>query len=544
MPTKVTLTVTKGEAKGKTFTTEENARVLVGRQDDCNLVVPEKTASRYHCMLEIEPPKMRLQDFGSLNGTFLNGEKIGQRDRNQSWEEARDQFHQVHDLKDGDRLGLGSQCEILCRIEIPETCAECGKELGEADGRYRNDAGKRVCPKCHERLEKEKQQALKEEMLRTVLEPDAGGKDSGEKKCTGCGKMFLPTAPDNNLCKSCLADQAKILSGILAMLNVDAKKDEEKEKEKKPGTVEAAPVEGYDMVKLLGKGGMGEVWRVRERKTGKDYALKTMLPEVAMDDDAKALFLREASIAENLKHKNVVRAYRTGCANGTLYILMDLCEGGSVDDLAEKKGGKLSLELATYITLQVLTGLDYVHTMDIDAEIRGKRNRKETIHVKGVVHRDFKPGNIFLSDRSDHPTAKVADFGMAKAFEAAGRTSVSSEGSVKGTVAFMAREQAKNCRYAKPDVDVWAAAATYYYLLTGQVPRNFRRGVNHWLTIITEDAVPIRERDASIPKPIAEVVDRALKERPCIGYSSAADFRRDLAAALPPRVRDYCKDVL
>ena len=539
MPTKVTLNVTKGEAAGKTFTTTENTRVLVGRQDDCNLVVPEKTVSRYHCMLEIEPPKVRVQDFGSLNGTYLNGEKIGQRDRNQTWEQAREGQHDVFSLKDGDRLGLGQACEIQCSIEIPPTCAECGKELTAEDGSLKNDAGKRICKACHEALEAERKRREQEEMLRTVSEETSAAEENGEKKCTGCGKTFRPTAPDNNLCKSCLADQAKVLSGILAMLNIDAQK-----KDDRPGTAGAAIVEGYDMVKLLGKGGMGEVWRVRERKSGKDFALKTMLPEVAMDDDAKALFLREAHICECLRHRNVVQAYQTGCANGTLYILMDLCEGGSVDDLMRKNGGKLSLEMATWITLQALSGLDYVHNMDIDVEIKGRRGATETVHVNGVVHRDFKPGNIFLADKSDHPIAKVADFGMAKAFEAAGKSGVSADGSVKGTQVFMAREQAKNCKYSKPDVDVWAAAASYYYMVTGQFPRNFRRGENFWLTIITRDAVPIRDRDASVPRGIAEVVDRALTERPRIGYSTAAEFRRDLVAALPERVRDFCKDVL
>ena len=78
MSSKVILTVTRGEAKGKTYTYDGQERVLIGRQEDCAIVVPEKTVSRYHCLLEILPPRVRLQDFGSLNGTFLNGEKIGQ----------------------------------------------------------------------------------------------------------------------------------------------------------------------------------------------------------------------------------------------------------------------------------------------------------------------------------------------------------------------------------------------------------------------------------------------------------------------------------
>ena len=85
----VTLEVTRGERANQKFTYTEKARVFIGRQEDCGIVLPESTVSRYHCVLEILPPEVKLQDFGSLNGTYLNGEMIGKRDRNQSWEQAK-----------------------------------------------------------------------------------------------------------------------------------------------------------------------------------------------------------------------------------------------------------------------------------------------------------------------------------------------------------------------------------------------------------------------------------------------------------------------
>ena len=138
----------------------------------------------------------------------------------------------------------------------------------------------------------------------------------------------------------------------------------------------------------------------------------------------------------------------------------------------------------------------------------------------------------------------VADFGMAKAFETAGLTDMSAPGAVKGTVPFMPRQQALDCRFAKPEIDVWAAAASYYHMLTGQFPKNFKPGGNIWQAIVTEAAVPIRKRDAAIPEKLAQVIDRALIERPEIGCKSAAVLRRDLIAALPRETRDYCKDLL
>ena len=236
--------------------------------------------------------------------------------------------------------------------------------------------------------------------------------------------------------KPCLKDQGKILDDILRVM-IQGALAQQGEK------LEASPVDGYDKVGLLGKGGMGEVWKVRERKTGKILALKTMLPEIAADRKAKDMFLREAGICEFLKHKNVVRTYQTGCADGVFFILMDLCGGGSVEDLMRRNGGKLSLNLATYIILQALDGLDYVHKVDLTTEIKKKGlfGGKQTVSAKGVVHHDFKPGNIFLSDHSDHPVAMVADFGMAKAFQTAGLTDMSAPDQAKGTVPFMPRQR-------------------------------------------------------------------------------------------------------
>ena len=568
MPAKVTLTVTRGEKQGESHEYTDISRVLIGRQEDCDIVVPERTVSRYHCLLEINPPRVRLQDFGSLNGTFLSGRKIGQRDRDMSWEEAKDMHHESFELKDGDVLGLGSQCEITCRIEKGTACALCGRELPDApadteatvlisqqNAPIRLDGqGRRICEDCFTRLQKEKEEAEKrrreqqEEKERQEKErqnhpqPPAAEPElpDGQKKCAGCGKIFTPSAPDNNLCPACLANRARVLDGVMAMLNINARKAQQKKPAGDPSILA-----GYEKISLLGKGGMGEVWKVRSMDTGEEYALKTMLPDVAMDEQAKKLFLREAGICERLRHPNVVKAYDTGSANNVLYILMDLCEGGSADDLMKKKGGRLPLELATYIILQCLSGLDYVHNMDLEVEIAaGKYQGTREVSVKGLVHRDFKPGNIFLSDTGSHPTAMVADFGMAKAFQAAGKSQISKTGAVMGTPVFMPKQQARDCKYAKPEVDVWAAAASYYYMVTGQFVKNFRPGVNVWQVLIAESAVPIRKRDPSVPRDLADVIDLALAESPRLHYSSAGELRRDLAAALPGSVRTYCEDIL
>lgn len=537
MPGKVVFEVIKGEAKGKQFEYENPDRVFVGRQDDCGILLPEQTVSRYHCLLDINPPLVKLQDFGSLNGTFLNGEKIGQRDRDQSWEEAKSNEHEEYDLHNEDVIRLGKSCEIKCSIEQPDVgLITISEEWEEEDLQQTvmEDADNNVAGDVKDHIQEEKPAEPVPEQI----------------KCKSCGKLFVPKSPENTLCEECRKDKEKVIEDILGAL-LGGIKDEKPAPAAKPAPavkiIGPSPVDGYDKVALLGKGGMGEVWKVREKSTGKFYALKLMLPQIIGDKNAERMFLREAKLSEFLVHENVVRTYKTGSSNGAMYIIMDLCEGGSVEDLMKKYGGKLPLNLATYITLQVLSGLDYVHNADVESEIK-KRGLftagMEKVTTKGVVHRDFKPANIFLSDKTERPVAKVADFGMAKAFETAGLTNMSSNGAVKGTVPFMPRQQALNCRYSKPEVDVWAAAASYYYMLTGQFPKNFRPGGNMWQAIVTESAVPIRDRDYSVPRELARVIDAALVEKPEIGCKSASEFRRNIIKALPEDTKLYCRGLI
>ena len=551
MKEKITIEIIKGEGAGQKFEYEDAERIFVGRQADCGIVLPEKTVSRYHCLLDINPPTVKLQDFGSLNGTFLNDVKIGQRERDKSWEEASRDAHKEYELHDGDVIGIGKKCRLKCTVEEPDIMAISGAWDGtmpEADEDEENPAAYDGIDLMGNEGAAEESEAVPEGPIETAEKERSEAADWPEEaeektgKEQGADSEAEPEEapeeePEQNNPKHD-EEMDKIL-GELLMAILGGKQER---------PVGPSPVEGFDKIALLGKGGMGEVWKVRENKTGKLYALKTMLPQIAGDKKARDMFLREAKLTEFLDHENVVRTYKTGFSNNVYYILMDICEGGSVDDLMKRYGGKLPFNLATFIILQALEGLEYVHNVPVQAEIvkRGLfgGRREKLMDAKGLVHRDFKPGNIFLMDKSDHPVAKVADFGMAKAFQAAGFTTMSSEGMVKGTVPFMPRQQALDCRFAKPEVDVWAAAASYYYMLTGQFPKNFRQGVNMWQILVTESATPIRQRDPSVPERLAQVIDRALVERPVIGCNSAAALRYDIIRALPEGTRNYCMDII
>lgn len=160
--------------------------------------------------------------------------------------------------------------------------------------------------------------------------------------------------------------------------------------------------------------------------------------------------------------------------------------------------------------LQVLDGLDYAHT------------------AKGLVHRDIKPANIFLIVNKGKIVAKLGDYGLGKAFDNAGLSGQTMTGTAMGTPQFMPRQQVLEFKYAQPDVDVWAVAATLYFMLTGTFPRDLTDKVNPMLEILTKPPVPIRNRDAAIPQSLADVIDKALIDNPELHFKSAIAFKQAL----------------
>jgi serine/threonine-protein kinase len=148
----------------------------------------------------------------------------------------------------------------------------------------------------------------------------------------------------------------------------------------------------------------------------------------------------------------------------------------------------------------------------------------------GLVHRDLKPANLLLAG-GGRPVLKVGDYGLAKAFELAGLSGKTDDGMVSGTPQFMPRRQLEDYRRARPEVDVWAAAASLYWMLTGCSPRDFPAGADPIRVVLESDAVPVRHRGVAVPGRLAEVIDGALREDGPPRFAGAAELRRALAAA-------------
>jgi eukaryotic-like serine/threonine-protein kinase len=384
MTAKVIISSIQGQTAGKRYVFDSRTTSTIGRHDDCSISVPNdrehSLISRFHCFLDVNPPQVRIRDFGSLNGTYINGRKIGQRPEGISAEKGQQMSFPQVDLQNGDRIQLG---ETVFQVKIEQSAQ----------------------------------------------------------------RQVAPVAANGGN----LLDIVKRLFGMAA--------------QKKP---EVKAIDGYELGKLLGRGGCGEVYLARHIKTGKNVAFKVMLPQVAANERAVQMFLRETENISVLNHPNVVQMYGYGQAEGIFYFTMEYCNGGSVEDVMASYGGKLPPKVAIPIILQVLDGLDYAHNVLLG---NLKFPDGHTEPVKGLVHRDLKPGNMFVHNENNQMIIKVGDYGLAKAFDLAGMSGMSVTGSVSGTLVFMPRQQVLNFKYAKPDVDVWAAAASLYYLLTGKFPR-------------------------------------------------------------------------
>jgi serine/threonine-protein kinase len=286
-------------------------------------------------------------------------------------------------------------------------------------------------------------------------------------------------------------------------------------------------ISGFTCERELARGGMGVVLRVRDAG-GRPLALKIMRPEMAHVARATPTFLREADVALQLRHPNIVETYELGEVGGVPYFTMELCEAGSVEDLMEKRGGRLSLEEAGPLMMQALTGLDYAHTVEVESKLAdGSRQR-----FRGVVHRDLKPGNLLLMPMGSRLVVKLADYGLAKAFAASGMSGHTQTGEILGTPGFMPREQLVNTKRMTPISDVWSIAATFYAMLTGCEPRDFPNGVTWTSVVLNGTIVPMRDRAADVPERIATVIEKGLSVASKSRYQTARELADALGSAL------------
>jgi serine/threonine protein kinase len=271
-------------------------------------------------------------------------------------------------------------------------------------------------------------------------------------------------------------------------------------------SVEALAEGRYRVENVLGRGGMACVYLARDGELERPVAVKVLAEHLAGQAAFRDRFLREARLAAQLSHPNIVQVFDVGEEEGTPFIVMECVEGSTLADELRTRG-PLEPDEVVDLALQICGGLEHAH-------------------AAGLVHRDIKPQNLLL--RPDG-TVKIADFGIARAAET---TKLTQMGSVLGTAAYLAPEQALG-EEVTASADLYSLGCVLYELLTGRTPHVFKTLPELVVKHREEAITPLRELRPEVPERVEAAVMHALARNPEYRPESAALFAEELAAASP-----------
>jgi len=268
----------------------------------------------------------------------------------------------------------------------------------------------------------------------------------------------------------------------------------------------------YEIQSPLGAGGMGEVYRARDTRLGRDVAIKVLPSHLSSDPDLKARFEREAKAISALSHPHICHLYDIGSQGGTDYLVMELLEGESLADRLRK--GPLPLKQALQYGVEIAEALEKAHT-------------------SGIVHRDLKPGNIMLTKSG----AKLLDFGLAKPAQSVGALASGSmatmskpltvEGTIVGTIQYMAPEQVQG-HDADARSDVFALGAVLYEMVTGKRAFAGKSQISVMSAILEKEPEAVSSAQPLASPALNHVIQRALAKDPNDRWQTARDLIQEL----------------
>jgi tetratricopeptide (TPR) repeat protein/predicted Ser/Thr protein kinase len=259
----------------------------------------------------------------------------------------------------------------------------------------------------------------------------------------------------------------------------------------------------YEILHVLGQGGMGAVYQARDRELDRLIALKVIRPELATDPAILQRFKQELILARNITHKNVVRIYDLGEADGIRFITMEYVDGEDLRTML-RRHGKFSTGDAIPMIEQVCRALDAAHS-------------------EGVIHRDLKPQNIM---RDKQGRVVVMDFGLARSLGDSGMTQT---GAIVGTMEYMSPEQALGTPLDQRS-DIFSVGLIFYELLTGKSPYHADTAIASLMRRTREVAIPASDVDNSVPRSLSAIVSRCLEREPANRYHSVVELLQQLNA--------------
>ncbi len=269
----------------------------------------------------------------------------------------------------------------------------------------------------------------------------------------------------------------------------------------------------YRLLRKLGTGGMGQVFEAESDEGGERVALKLLSPKLVTNPTSVERFKQEGRLASQISHPRCVFVYGVDAEDGRPFIVMELMPGSTLKDLVDQRG-PLAWDRAIHRMLDVLDGLIEAHRL-------------------GMLHRDVKPSNCFLTDDD---RVKIGDFGLSKSLDGQGQQQkqLTSSGAFLGTVLFASPEQIRGEELGY-DSDVYSVAATLYFLIVGRAPHHHISMTAALAKVISEPPPSIRSQKPDVPKTIERVVFRGLERDRNRRFGSLEEFRDALHDVLPER---------
>jgi len=263
----------------------------------------------------------------------------------------------------------------------------------------------------------------------------------------------------------------------------------------------------YEIVAPLGSGGMGEVYKARDTRLGREVAIKVLPANRVSDPDRKARFIQEARAASSLNHPNIVTIYDIAESGGVDFLVMELVPGKTLDQLIGRKGLPVGEVLRYALTLA-------------DALTKA--------HAAGIVHRDLKPGNVMISHEG---VLKVLDFGLAKLTEAVGGAeggaTLTIDGTIVGTIAYMSPEQAEG-KPVDARSDIFSFGCVLYEMLTGRRAFTGDTQASTLAAVLREEPPALSQVIEGAPRDLERIVQRCMRKDPARRFQHMADVKVEL----------------